>query len=121
MFCIFHGDVLIGRSELEYGDPPMGVAFGRFEPTSAFAPLRNAMMPARDVTGKEQRDLRYLAGLSAKTADGIALACSQVAVREGGEADNPLEWEVECLGIGYPLYEELFPHHVKAYEDRFKE
>jgi hypothetical protein len=46
MFDIFHGDVLIGRSELESGDPPTGVAFGQFEPTPAFAPLRNAMKPA---------------------------------------------------------------------------
>jgi hypothetical protein len=52
MFDIFHGDVLFGRSELESGDPPMGVAFGQFEPTDAFAPLR-AMKPARDDTAKE--------------------------------------------------------------------
>jgi hypothetical protein len=47
---------LIGRSELESGDPPMGVAFGQFEPTDTFAPLRTAMKPARDGAGKEQRD-----------------------------------------------------------------
>jgi hypothetical protein len=53
MFGIFHGEVLIGRSKLEGGDPPMGVASGRFEPTDAFVPLRNATKPARDGTGKE--------------------------------------------------------------------
>ena len=120
MFCIFHGDVLIGRSELEHGDPPMGVAFGRFEPTDEFASLRKAMKPVRDGAGKDQRDMRYLADLCAKTADGIALVCSQVEVCEYGEADNPREWEVTCLGIEQPPYEELFPRHVKAYEDQFK-
>ena len=121
MFCIFHSDVLIGRSELEHGDPPMGVAFGRFKPTSSFASLRNTMKPAHDGVGKEQCDLRYLTGLCAKTADGIALVCSHVEVCEYGEADNPLEWEVTCFGIEHPLYEELFPHHLKAYGDLFKE
>ena len=120
MFSIFHGEVLIGRSKLEGGDAPMGVASGRFEPTDAFVPLRNAMKPARDGTGKEQRDSRYLVGVCARSADGITLVCSQVEVWEYGEADNPFAWEVFCLGIEQPPYEELFPHHVKAYEDQFK-
>ena len=120
MFGIFHGDVLIGRSELESGDPPMGVAFGQFVPTDTFSPLRNVMKSARDGAGKELRDMRYFGGVCARTADGIALVCSQVEVCEYGEVDNPLGWEVFCLGIEQPPYEELFPHHVKAYADRFK-
>jgi hypothetical protein len=120
MFGIFHGDVLIGRSELESGDPPMGVAHGQFGPTDAFAPLRNARKPMRDGTGNELRDSRYLDGVCARTADGIALVCSHVAVCEYGEADDPLGWAVHRVGIEQPPYEELFPHHVKAYEDRLK-
>ena len=120
MFSIFYDDVLIGRSELESGDPPMGVAFGRFEPSDAFAPLRNAMKPARDGAGKEQRDAQHLVGVCASTSDGIVLVCSHVEVSEYGEADNPFAWEVSCLGIEYSLYEALFPHHVKAYKDQFK-
>ena len=98
----------------------MGVAFGQFEPTDAFAPLRNAMKPAHDCTGQELRDTRYLVGVCARTADGIALVCSHVEVCEYGEAGNPLALEVVCLGIEQPPYEELFPQHVKAYADQFK-
>jgi hypothetical protein len=115
MFYIFHGNVLIGQSELEAGDPPMGVAFGRFEPTDDFATLRGAMKPALDGYGKEQRNTRCIAGLSAKTADGLTIDCPNVEVFEYGEFDNPLELEVFCTFIGYPLYKQLFPHHVKAY------
>jgi hypothetical protein len=121
MFGIFHSDVLIGRSALESGDPPMGVVSGQFEPTDAFAPLRNAMRPTRDGAGNEQRETRYLAGVCARMADGIALVCSHVEVWEYGETDNPIAWEVFCLGIEQPPYKELFPHHVEAYEDQFKE
>ena len=121
MFHIFHGNVLIGRSELEAGDPPMGVASGQFEPTDAFASLRNAMKPVLNGFGKEQRDMRYITGLCAKTAEGITLVCLSVEVMEYGESDNPFALEVFCNMIEYPLYEQLFPHHVKAYDDQFKE
>ena len=119
MFDIFYGDVLIGRSALESGDPPMGVAFGQFVPADAFFLLRSDMKPARDGTGKECHDRRHLAGVCAKTGEGIALVCSGVEVCEYGEADNALGWEVVCLGIERPPYERLFPLHVKAYNDKF--
>ena len=120
MFCIFRGDVLIGRSKLEGGDPPMGVASGQFEPTHAFTLLRRAMKPVRDGTGKKQRDMRFLNNLRATTSDGIELVCFGIEVFEYGEADDPLAWEVFCNGIERPAYHELFPHHVQAYEDQFK-
>src|SRR5262245_59350723 len=120
MFSIFHGNVLIGRSRLESGDPPMGVAFGEFEPSEAFGPLRASLTCARDGSGEERPDMRILSGLCAKTVGGSVIVCSHVEVIEYGEVDAPLGWEVSCLGIEYPLYDELFPHHVKAYEDHLK-
>jgi hypothetical protein len=47
----------------------MGVALGQFEPTDALPHWK----PARDGAGKEQPDTRYLEGVCARTADGIAL------------------------------------------------
>ena len=120
MFLIFHGDALIGRSDLELGDPPMGVAFGQFEPTDAFAALRDTMKPVHDAAGKERHGMRSLGGLCAKTADGVTLVCADVEVVEAGEADDPFEWEVTCFGIEQPPYEELFPHHAKVYENQFR-
>src|SRR5262245_2037090 len=84
MFDIFHGDVLIGRSELESGDPPMGVAFGQFVPADAFFLLCSDMKAACNSTGKEWQDRRHLAGVCAKTEEGIALVCSGVEVCEYG-------------------------------------
>jgi hypothetical protein len=121
MFDIFYSDVLIGRSELEGGDPPMGVAFGQFKPTDAFFPLRKLMRPARDGTDTEQRDTRCLVGVCARTADGITLVCSHVEVCEHGEIDDPHAWELVCLGIEQPPYDELFPLHVKAYEQKLRQ
>ena len=119
MFHIYHDDALIGSSALESGDPPMGIAFGQFKPTDAFAPLRKLMKPTRDGAGKEQHHTRYLSGLRAETADGMALVCVDVSIWEYGEAGDPFMWEANCIGIEQPPYAELFPHHVKAYEDQF--
>ncbi len=121
MFSIFQGETLIGRSELEGGDPPMGVAAGAFEPNAAFAELRESMKPARDGTGKEQNDIRFLSGLRATTAKDVPLVGASVEVFEYGEASAPFAWEVFCVGVEQPSYQELFPHHVKAYEDQFKD
>ncbi len=121
VFSIFQGETLIGQSALEGGDPPMGVAAGVFVPTPAFAELRKGMSPARDGTGKEQNDIRFLAGLRATTANGVPLVGAIVEVFEYGEASEPFAWEVFCVGGEQPSYQELFPHHVKAYEDQFKE
>lgn len=30
-------------------------------------------------------------------------------------------FEITILGVSYPFFEEEFPHHVKAYNDQFKE
>jgi hypothetical protein len=64
--------------------------------------------------------MRYMAGLCAKTAEGIVLVCHDVEVFECGEANNPYALEVFCLGVEQPSYAELFPHHVQAYRDQFK-
>jgi hypothetical protein len=120
MFSIFDGANLIGHSALDKGDPPMGVASGRFEPTDSFSAMRSRMKPARNGAREELSDARFVSGLSAQTADGTAISCSSVAVWEYGEAGAAFALEVECLGIGYPQYEELFPRHVQSYKDQFK-
>lgn len=121
MFMIYFVDTLIGHSALEGGDAPMGVAAGKFVPTEAFAYLRSRMVYAKDGGGKFNRSIRVLSNLRATTADGTEVVCSGgVEVLEYGDQSKPLGAEVFCSGIGYPTYAELFPHHVKAYEDQFK-
>jgi hypothetical protein len=119
MFSIFDGATLIGHSELNEGDAPMGVASGRFEPTNSFSAMRSRMKPAYDGVGKKLGDARFVTGLYARTADGTPICCSEVAVWEYGEAHAPFALSVECLGIDYPQYEELFPHLMQAYKDQF--
>ncbi|HEY2658231.1 MAG TPA: hypothetical protein VGI79_00810 [Caulobacteraceae bacterium] len=119
MYAIYSGDVLIGYSALEYGDPPMGVAFGAFEPTPQFSQLGAQAVLAADGAGRPVPDIRFWQGLSAKTPTGEELGSQAIVVTEYGPAGSPLGLEVSCLGIPYPLYDNLFPEHVEAYRNAF--
>jgi len=121
LYAIYSGETLIGHSELEGGDAPMGVAFGKLVPTEAFGGIRGAAEPGNVLKKNSIKNIRAWRGLSVRTPNGDALECQMgVQVLEHGEAKNPYALEVYCSGIPYPLYEELFPHHVKEYRDQFK-
>ncbi|PHQ66731.1 MAG: hypothetical protein COB92_06900 [Robiginitomaculum sp.] len=113
MYEFWIDGVLIGHSKLERGDAPMGVAFGQFLPTDGFENLRSRAEVL-------DSDSRRWEGLSVKTPSGHELECFAGAVIiEYGPLDDVFAIEATCLGIGYPLYEELFPHHVKTYKEQW--
>lgn len=117
MYAIYAGDILIGHSAFEAGDPPMGVVFGVFQPSPNFNALRAHGVPSSDSVGQPIADLLVWTGLSARTPAGAEIEC-QGGVGIMGHCPNSSPWELEvsCLGIPSPLYEDLFPEHVKAYE-----
>ena len=102
-FRIYSGATLVGTTRLEYGDPPMGVAFGRFTPGAGYA----AIQAECQSNHQDQTNLK----LSAVTPNGETISCSGVAILEGSG-----DIEVSVLGIAHPEYEKLFPHHVSQYE-----
>src|SRR4051812_41874935 len=102
-FRIYSGAVLVGTSSLEYGDPPMGVAFGRFLPTEAYVSIQAECASNHyDQSGLQ---------LSVATPSGEIIQCSGVGI-----VDCSHEIEINVLGISHPPYGELFPHHVAQYE-----
>jgi hypothetical protein len=101
-FHIYLGKHLVGASNLEFGDPPMGVAFGRFEPNEAYEKISGAQSPGH---------------LSVRYGNGVTLNASGGVHVEGQVGE---EMEVSVLGIAQSEYEALFPEHVKAYERQFK-
>ena len=115
MFSFWLDDFLIGHSKLERGDAPMGVAFGQFIPTDKFEDYRSKAEVLDD-------DSRKWQNLSVKTPNGYDLECfAGVVIIEYGPIDDVFAIEATCLGIGYPLYEELFPHHVKSYQEQWED
>ena len=107
MYAIRARGEVIGHSELEHGDAPMGVAFGRFVPAAGFKAYVRTVPP----NIVEDSGVRIWNELTASTPGGVAV----FRVDLGDEIAH----EVNVLGIHSPPYGELFPQHVEAYERRF--
>lgn len=113
-FEVLSGSTLIGHSELEAGDPPMGVAFGRFIPLPAYDSIKSIVI----ATSEGEQSHLYL---SVRLANGSALpAQGGVQLTDLSAELGPEGLQVSVLGVGYPLYQELFPGHVAAYESQFR-
>ena len=102
-FEILAGSVVVGHSELEVGDPSMGVAAGKLLPTTAYAGIQASIIAAR---GSSQAHLslavRQIGGQPLPAQGGVRIL--DYSADLGGDG-----LEVEVLGIPYPLYEQLFP------------
>lgn len=117
MFKIFISDCLIGHSKLEAGDPPMGVALGKFIPTEEFLLYDTHAIKIDDET-------RHWYNLRAITPSGVELKCDAISLAEYDisltTSEPDFYFEVSCLGVISPPYEELFPHHIEESEARLK-
>lgn len=107
-FSIYSGLVLVGYSALDYGDPPMGVAFGQFEPADGYAAIQNQC-------STNHHDQTVL-DLSVQTEAGLVIPCAGLAILDYSEELAPPCIEVNIFDIPHPLYGELFPQHVTLYE-----
>jgi hypothetical protein len=116
-FGIYSGSTIIGYSELEGGDPPMGCAAGRFLPLPSYSSVKDACRIDTDsanVTSQEHLVLsvRLLGGDVVPAQGGVRILDYSDDL-DGGAI------EVHVDGIPYPLYEELFPEHVATYKRQF--
>ena len=97
-FEILDADVVIGTTAFESGDSPMGVAYGSFEPTSAYR-LEHASPDS---------------GLVARIEGQLIPSAGGVGIDDLFEEIG--ERQVTIFGIDHALYAKLFPEHVAAYE-----
>ncbi|MFT3897699.1 MAG: hypothetical protein QM719_08395 [Thermomonas sp.] len=111
-FEIYSRDSLVGWSDLELGDAPMGVAFGRFIPATSYSDIQPQVVASY---GSSQEHLR----LSARTPSGELIECAGVCIEDHSADLGEGGLEVSVLGISEPPYDQLFPHHVAAYEQQF--
>ena len=111
-YRILWDQTLIGYSALESGDPPMGVASGKFLPLPEYGAVQDRCIASRDVS---QEHLP----LSATQSDGQLIPALGVSILDFSIELGASEIEVHVTGIGYPLYEELFPNQVAAYAKQF--
>lgn len=106
-FAVFQHTQLIGWSELESGDPPMGVAFGRFFPAPAYAAVQ-ALIRSR--VESDQSDLHLSVHYQ-----GQPLVAAGVYIQDFSADCGEDAMEVTALGISHPPYAELFAQQAAAY------
>lgn len=100
---VLAGDVVIGWSELETGDPPMGVASGVLHPNEFY-----------------DRALAVAGGLRVRPEGGeLFEPVAGVQIEDYSRELGPEGIEVSVLGLDAEIYDRYFPMHVKAYKDRF--
>jgi hypothetical protein len=109
-FLVIGGTEVIGSTRLEAGDPPMGVAFGAFIPNERYPAFCQAT-PLLETGVRE---------VVLQAPDGSVIPSVGSYVRDLSAELGAEGLEVEALGIPYPLYESLFPEHVRAYENLSK-
>jgi hypothetical protein len=113
-YKVLFGNVVIGYSSFESGDPPMGVVFGKFTPLPAYEDVRTQCIALREMS-------QECLPLSVVQPNGQPLpATLGVSILDYSNELGPTEIEVHALGIGYPLYEQLFPNQVAAYANQIK-
>jgi hypothetical protein len=114
---------LIGYSDLEKADAPMGVAFGLIDFIGIESPyeflkeycLNKQIELAYDYPEDKMISTMSIPDLKITSDNGIEI--KGIGNQITG-MDNE-EYEISIFGIPYPFYEEEFPHHVKEYENMF--
>jgi hypothetical protein len=98
---------VIGWSELEFGDPPSGLAYGRFHPSDLYRSSRHAGPDAELHARPEGSDELF------RTSGGVFI--EDLSSDHGPEAI-----EVSVVGLDADTYERYFPEHLKAHEQQFR-
>ena len=104
------GSEIIGFSDLERGDPPMGVASGRFVPTPDYASIQSYCIRHRE-------HWVAIPALVVGVAGGVTIECrGDVQIIDFSPELGEAGIEIHLNGVTNPPYSELFRHHVEAYK-----
>ncbi|WP_421504975.1 hypothetical protein [Erwinia rhapontici] len=92
----------IGFSELEFGDPPMGIVHGALRPTQFY-------FPNTDTTGCKL----FISGT------GEEIICGFIAIEDLSQEPDKPAVTVTILVSAAEDYEKFFKHHLDMYEKKF--
>ena len=126
LYNITLNGTLIGTSELEKADAPMGVAFGLIKFNEIESPyeffkeycLKNNIVINTDDPEFEFIDTQVISELKVFRQDGMEIQGVAGNAITGMKGEG---YEISILGIPYPFYEEEFPNHAAEYKTMFDE
>jgi hypothetical protein len=97
-YQVFINTILIGHSDFECGDPPMGVVSGKFLPLPVYAMFQSQFINLRELSQK------HLA-LSVARINGEVVPAIAVSIFD--YSTELEEIQIDVIGIPYPLYEQI--------------
>ena len=121
LYIIKLDNVIIGHTELEKADPPMGVVFGRiydenrnisYEFIKSYC-QNNGIELADDYPEDKFISTRTIENLRIFTPSGVEI--KGLGNQVSGMDDD--EFEISIEGIDSSFYANEFPHHVKDYDE----
>jgi len=115
--------VLIGTTEFEKHDAPMGVVLGKIN----FKDKEIGYNFIKDYCQKNNLELAFDEPddkvISTMTMENLKVTNNnETEIKGVGNQITGMdsdEYEISIFGIAYPFYEEEFPHHVRDYENMF--
>ena len=124
MYNILLENKTIGMTELEKADAPMGVVFGKIKFINVVSGydyfktycLTNNIEIISDFPDDRLILTTNIPNLKVIDRNGIEIKGQEISI-EGMDDDC---FEVKIFGVPYPFFEEEFPHHVKVYDNQFK-
>ncbi|WPA92288.1 hypothetical protein QS795_000485 [Providencia zhijiangensis] len=107
-YKIINKDQIIGTSELERSDPPMGFVFGELEPTPFYKPNISTM------------DCKlYCFETDDRSETHEEILCEAITIDEHSDEFGEQCIEVTVLVESAEEFEKFFKHHLDAYERQF--
>jgi hypothetical protein len=123
-YDIFLDDKIIGTTELENADAPMGVVFGNitFENIiSGYDFFKSYCLKNNIKIFSDYPDDKYIVTADIPNLKVLNPKGSEIkGLGTYIEGSDTIIFRVSIVGIPYPFYEEEFPHHRKAYDNQFK-
>ncbi|MEX9949302.1 hypothetical protein GKR75_01930 [Providencia sp. wls1919] len=107
-YKIINKDQIIGTSELEKSDPPMGFVFGEFEPTP-FYKLNISTMGCK----------LYCCETDERCETHEEILCEFITINDHSDEFGEQCIEVTVLVESAEEFEKFFKHHLDAYEKQF--
>jgi hypothetical protein len=124
IYEILLGNRLIGTTKLEFGDPPMGVVFGKInfaESDMGYGFVKqycidNSIEIKTDYSIDKFISTGRIEGLKIYNSENIEISGLGNNI-EGMDSDG---YTVTILGLDSEIYGREFPEHISEYERKFK-
>lgn len=116
MYKILHQGNMFAESELEIGDPPMGCVAGQLIGIDDLKNFSSLLLSlgGSESDGECRLELTSEFRIVSDKDTQVSYSGGQIMVYV--ELDEAL---IDVVGIPHPEYGDLFPDHVKAYDDKF--